>query len=39
MRRYGMNIDELGAHSAYKGASTYMTSGYVGGPMQQVVNI
>ena len=39
MRRYGVNIDELGAHSARKWASTYMKSGCVGGPMQQVVNI
>ena len=39
LRKYGINVDDLGAHSARKGASTYMTSGCVGGPMQQAVNI
>ena len=39
MRNYGVDVGEIGAHSARKGAATYMTSGYVGGPMQQAVNI
>ena len=32
-------VDHIGAHSVRKGASTYMTSGCVGAPMQQAVNI
>ena len=39
MRRYGVNIGELGAHSVQKGASAYMASGYFGGTMKQEVNI
>ena len=39
MRRFGINIDELGAQSAWKGASTYMISGCLGGPIQQAVNM
>ena len=39
LRKYGVNVDEIGAHSARKGASTYMTSGCVNGSMQQAVNI
>ena len=39
LRNYGVNVDDIGAHSARKGASTYMTSGCVNGPMQQAVNI
>ena len=38
MRRFGVNIDKLRASSAWKGVSTYMTSGCVGGPLQQAVN-
>ena len=38
-RNYGINVNDIGAHSARKGASTYMTSGCVCGPMQQAVNI
>ena len=32
-------MDDISAHSARKGASTYLTSGYVCGPMQQADNI
>ena len=39
MTKYGVNVDDIGAHSARKGASTYMTSGCVNGPSQQAVNI
>lgn len=39
MQKYGLDIDEIGAHSSRKGASTYMTSGVVGGPGFQAVNI
>lgn len=39
LRNYGINIDDIGAHSSRKGASTYMTSGSVSGPTQQAVNI
>ena len=39
MTTYGVNVDDIGAHSARKGASTYMTSGCVNGPSQQAVNI
>ena len=38
-RKYGIKISDIGGHSARKGASTYMTSGCVNGPMQQAVNI
>ena len=38
-KKYGIKISDIGGHSARKGASTYMTSGCVNGPMQQAVNI
>ena len=37
--QYGIDTGEIGAHLCRKGASTYMTSGCVGGPMQQAANI
>ena len=39
MRNYGIDVSDIGAHSARKGASTYLTSGCICGPMQQAVNI
>ena len=39
MQKYGINVDHIGAHSSRKGASTYMTSGVVGGPSFNAVNI
>ena len=39
MTKYGINVDDIGTHSARKGASTYITSGCVNGPSQQAVNI
>ena len=39
LRKYSVNVDEIGAYSARKGTSIYMTSVCVNGPMQQAVNI
>lgn len=39
MRKYGLYVEHIGAHSRRKGASTHMKSGVVGEPLFNAVNI
>ena len=38
-RNYGNNVNNIGAHLSRKGISTYMIKGYIGGSLQQAMNI